>query len=146
MASITLTADYGYTIAVSVVSSVLVTFLGARVGSYRKEAGVPLPTMYAEEAEAKKDKKKLIFNCKQRVHQNTLEGFTSYMVTLLLAGARYPVAAPILGLIWCAGRLAYSYGYTSGNPEKRVYGSWGHIGDLGLVGLNIKMAFDLINA
>ncbi|KAG9066312.1 hypothetical protein KI688_001535 [Linnemannia hyalina] len=135
-----------YTVAVSIVSTVLVTFLGSRVGTYRKEAGVPLPTMYVEEAEAKKDKKKMIFNCKQRVHQNTLEGFTSYMVTLMLAGARYPVAAPVLGLIWCAGRLAYSFGYTSGDPAKRVYGAWGHIGDLGLLGLNIKMAFDLINA
>lgn len=102
--------------------------------------------MYAEESEAKKDKKKMIFNCKQRVHQNTLEGYTSFMVSLMVAGARYPVAAPVLGLIWCAGRLAYSYGYTSGDPSKRMYGAWGHIGDLGLLGLNVKMAFDMITA
>ncbi|KAF8948645.1 Microsomal glutathione S-transferase 3 [Haplosporangium gracile] len=146
MASITLTAEYGYTIAVSAVSTFLVTMLGYKVGSYRKEAGVPLPAMYADEVEAKKDKKKMIFNCKQRVHQNTLEGFTSYMVSLMLAGARYPVAAPALGLIWCAGRLAYSYGYTSGDPNKRMYGAFGHIGDLGLLGLSIKMAFDMIAA
>ncbi|KAF9103730.1 Microsomal glutathione S-transferase 3 [Mortierella sp. GBA35] len=146
MASITLTSDYGYTIAVSVVSTVLVTILGHKVGAYRKEAGVPLPTMYADEAEAKKDRKKLIFNCKQRVHQNTLEGYTSFMVSLMIAGTRYPIAAPALGLIWCVGRLAYSYGYTSGDPNKRIYGGFGHIGDIGLLGLNVKMAFDMITA
>ncbi|KAG0273428.1 Microsomal glutathione S-transferase 3 [Linnemannia exigua] len=146
MATIALNADYGYTVAVSVASTLLVTILGFKVGSYRKEAGVPLPAMYADEVEAKKDKKKMIFNCKQRVHQNTLEGFTSFMVSLMIAGARYPVAAPVLGLIWCAGRMAYSFGYTSGDPNKRMYGAFGHIGDLGLLGLNAKMAFDMITA
>ncbi|KAF9921800.1 Microsomal glutathione S-transferase 3 [Linnemannia zychae] len=146
MASINLGAEYGYTVAVSVVSTILVTYFGVKVGTYRKTAGVPLPAMYADEEEAKKDKKKMIFNCKQRVHQNTLEGFTSYMVSLMIAGARYPVAAPVLGLIWCVGRLAYSYGYTSGDPSKRMYGGFGQIGALGLLGLNIKIAFDMITA
>jgi len=102
--------------------------------------------MYAEEAEALKDKKKMIFNCKQRVHQNTLEGFTTYMVTLLIAGLQYPTASAGLGLIWCLGRMAYSYGYTSGDPKKRQLGAFGHIGDLGLLVLNGKIAFDMIMA
>ncbi|KAF9895757.1 hypothetical protein BX616_008901, partial [Lobosporangium transversale] len=132
------------TLAVSVLSSVLVTGFGFKVGAYRKVAGVPLPQMYADEVEAKKDRKKQIFNCKQRVHQNTLEGFGSYLVTLLIAGLRYPVASAGLGLVWCAGRVAYSYGYTSGDPAKRQWGAFGHIGDLGLLGLTGKIAFDMI--
>ncbi|KAF9179782.1 Microsomal glutathione S-transferase 3 [Haplosporangium sp. Z 767] len=144
MVAFTIAPEYGYTIAVSVLSSVLVTVFGAKVGSYRKTAGVPLPNMYADEAEAKNDKKKMIFNCKQRVHQNTLEGFSSYLISLMIAGVRYPTAAAGLGLVWCLGRMAYSYGYTSGDPNKRTMGAFGHIGDLGLLGLNAKIAYDMI--
>ncbi|KAF9996969.1 hypothetical protein BGZ65_007449, partial [Modicella reniformis] len=132
------------TIAVSVFSTILVSVLGHKVGAYRKVAGVPLPQMYADDAEAKSDQKKMIFNCKQRVHQNTLEGYTSFLVTLLVSGIRYPVAAPVLGMIWCFGRMGYSYGYTSGNPERRQLGAWGHIGDFGLLYLTGKIAYDMI--
>ncbi|KAG0000399.1 Microsomal glutathione S-transferase 3 [Entomortierella chlamydospora] len=144
MTTITIPAEYGYTLAVSVVSSILVTALGVKVGTYRKVAGVNLPQMYADDEEAKKDKKKMIFNCKQRVHQNTLEGFTTYMASLLIAGIQYPTAAAGLGLVWCAGRILYSMGYSSGDPAKRSWGGFGHIGGLGLLGLVGKMAYDLI--
>ncbi|KAG0196521.1 Microsomal glutathione S-transferase 3 [Mortierella sp. GBA30] len=144
MASFTLAPEYGYTIAVSVVSTIVVSALGFKVGAYRKVAGVPLPAMYADEAEAKKDKKKMIFNCKQRVHQNTLEGFSSYLITLMVAGLRYPTAAASLGMIWCLGRMAYSYGYSSGDPSKRIYGTFGHIGEMGLLVLTGKIAYDMI--
>ncbi|KAG0254286.1 Microsomal glutathione S-transferase 3 [Mortierella polycephala] len=144
MVAITLAPEYGYTIAASVFSTVVVTVLAIKVGSYRKVAGVPLPNMYADDAEAKKDKKKMIFNCKQRVHQNTLEGFSSYLLSLMIAGISYPKASAGLGLVWCLGRMAYSYGYTSGDPNKRSMGAFGHIGELGLLGLNAKIAYDLI--
>ncbi|KAK3808746.1 MAG: hypothetical protein J3Q66DRAFT_355542 [Benniella sp.] len=142
--TITIPAEYGYTLAVSVFSTVLLTVFGHKVGAYRKTAGVPLPQMYADEAEAKQDKKKMIFNCKQRVHQNTLEGYPSFLLTLVVSGLRYPIAAPVLGMIWCVGRMAYSYGYTSGDPSKRQLGAWGHIGDVGLLGLTGKIAYDMI--
>ncbi|KAG0354233.1 Microsomal glutathione S-transferase 3 [Gamsiella multidivaricata] len=134
------------TLAVSVASTILVTALGFKVGSYRQIAGVPLPNMYADDAEARKDKKKMIFNCKQRVHQNTLEGFAPYLVSLLVAGLRYPIAAPALGSVWMLGRMAYSVGYTSGDPAKRQMGVWGHIGDIGLLALTGKIAYDMIMA
>ncbi|KAF9349796.1 Microsomal glutathione S-transferase 3 [Mortierella sp. AD094] len=144
MTTITIAPEYGYTLAVSVISSILVTVLGHNVGAYRKVAGVSLPQMYAEDAEAKKDKKKMIFNCKQRVHQNTLEGFTTYMASLLIAGIQYPTASAGLGLVWCVGRVFYSYGYSTGDPGKRNWGAFGHIGEVGLTGLIGKMAYDLI--
>ncbi|KAF9586668.1 Microsomal glutathione S-transferase 3 [Lunasporangiospora selenospora] len=146
MVSFVLSPDYGYTIATTVISTVLVTVLGHRVGGYRKVANVPLPNMYAEASEAKADKKKMIFNCYQRVHQNTLEGYSSYLVSLLIAGLQYPRASAALGLIWCLGRVFYSIGYTSGDPQKRMWGAWGHIGDMGLLILNGKIAFDLITS
>ncbi|KAF8950298.1 hypothetical protein CPC16_004698 [Podila verticillata] len=144
MVTFTVTPEYGYTLAVSVASTVLLTVLGHRVGTYRKIADVPLPSAYADAAEAKVDKKKHTFNCYQRVHQNTLEGYSSFLATLLIAGLRYPIAAPVLGSIWIVGRIFYSIGYTSGNPAKRVFGAFGHIGDLGLLGLTGKMAWDLV--
>ncbi|KAF8923360.1 hypothetical protein EDD21DRAFT_374248 [Dissophora ornata] len=146
MTTIAIPVEYGYTIAVSVASTLLLNVLGYKVASYRKVADVALPNMYADDNEAKKDKKKMIFNCKQRVHQNTLETFTSYMTALLIAGLQYPIAAPALGLLWIVGRIGYSYGYTSGDPAKRSIGAIGYIGSLGLLGLNGKIAFDLIMA
>ncbi|KAG0339266.1 Microsomal glutathione S-transferase 3 [Podila humilis] len=144
MVTFTIAPEYGYTIAVSIASQVLLTVLGARVGTYRKVADVPLPSAYADAADAKADKKKHLFNCYQRVHQNTLEGYTGFMSTLLIAGLRYPIAAPVLGMVWIVGRIFYSMGYTSGDPNKRVLGAFGHIGDLGLIGLTGKMAYDMI--
>ncbi len=38
----------------------------SQVGSARRESGVPYPYLYADQAEAEKDKKKYVFNCVQR--------------------------------------------------------------------------------
>ncbi|KAI1318112.1 Microsomal glutathione S-transferase 3 [Mortierella claussenii] len=144
MTTITLAPEYGYVVAVSVVSAVLVLFFGARVTNYRKVAKVPLPFMYADASECKEDHQKYIFNCYQRVHQNTLEGFSAYLATLLLAGIEYPIASAALGGVWCLGRIFYYIGYTSGNPSARMMGAFGHIGEVGLLGLTGKFAYDLI--
>ncbi|KAF9188067.1 Microsomal glutathione S-transferase 3 [Haplosporangium sp. Z 767] len=146
MITFTVTPDYGYTVAVTVASTLLVSFFGAKVTSYRDVAKVPLPFLYAEPAECKADHKKLIFNCYQRVHQNTLEGFASYLITLMFAGLRYPIASAALGSIWCLGRIFYYIGYTSGKPSARQMGIFGHIGEVGLLGLTGKIAYDLIMA
>ncbi|KAI8606347.1 hypothetical protein EDD21DRAFT_298327, partial [Dissophora ornata] len=130
----------------AIASTVLVTFLGTRVSSYRQVAQVPLPFLYADAAECKTDHKKYIFNCYQRVHQNTLEGFSSYLLTLMFAGLQYPVASAALGSIWCLGRIFYYIGYSSGQPSRRQLGAFGHIGEVGLLGLTAKMAFDLVTS
>lgn len=114
--------------------------------SYRAVAKVPLPYMYADAAEVKEDYQKHIFNCYQRIHQNTLEGFASYLVTLMFAGLQYPIASSVLGGIWIVGRIFYYRGYSTGNPAGRYWGAFGHIGEVGLLGLTGKMAFDLLTA
>ncbi|KAF9296857.1 Microsomal glutathione S-transferase 3 [Linnemannia elongata] len=146
MATITVSPDYGFVVAVAIASCLLVFFFGAKVTSYRKIAQVPLPFLYADANECKEDHKKLIFNCYQRIHQNTLEGFTTYLVMLLLAGLEYPIASAALGGVWCVGRYLYYYGYSSGHPNSRKLGAFGHLGWLGLLGLAGKMAFDLIKS
>ncbi|KAF9102478.1 Microsomal glutathione S-transferase 3 [Mortierella sp. GBA35] len=144
MPTLIVTPEYGYTVAVAVASCFLVIFFGARVTSYRKIAQVPLPFLYADATECKEDHKKLIFNCYQRVHQNTLEVFSMYIVMLLLVGLRFPVPAAALGGVWFLGRCLYFYGYTSGHPNSRFLGAFGHIGEFGLLGLGGYIAYDLI--
>ncbi|GJJ69095.1 hypothetical protein EMPS_01441 [Entomortierella parvispora] len=146
MSTIVLSPEYGYTVAVAVASTVLVSFFGYRVARVRALAKVPLPFMYADAAEVKEDYQKHIFNCYQRIHQNTLEGFSSYLVTLMFAGLQYPIPSAVLGGIWILGRIFYYRGYSTGNPEDRSKGAFGRIGDLGLLGLTGKMAFDLITS
>ncbi|KAG0305344.1 Microsomal glutathione S-transferase 3 [Dissophora globulifera] len=144
MTTLVVAPEYGYTVAVAAASIVLVTYFGARVGSYRKVAKVPLPFLYADAGECKEDPKKYIFNCYQRVHQNTLEGFSSYLLTLMVVGLKHPVTAASLGSVWCVGRVLYYIGYTSGQPAKRNIGALGHIGDIGLLGMMCKMGYDMI--
>ncbi|KAF9091582.1 Microsomal glutathione S-transferase 3 [Mortierella sp. AM989] len=144
MTTITILPEFGYTVAVAVASSALVFFFGARVTKYRSIAKVPLPYEYADPNDCKDDHQKYIFNCYQRVHQNTLEGFSGYLATLLLSGINYPIPAAALGLVWILGRIFYFYGYTTGNPSSRHMGVFGHIGEFGLLGLTGKFAYDLI--
>ncbi|KAF9956975.1 Microsomal glutathione S-transferase 3 [Mortierella alpina] len=146
MATITLDPEYGYTVIATVVSILLVSFLGSRVASYRNVAKVALPFPYADAAECQEDPKKHLFNCYQRVHQNTLEGFSSYLTTLMFAGLWFPVAAPILGLVWCLGRIVYFFGYTTGNPRARLLGAFGHAGEYGLLGLTAYIAYDILSS
>ncbi|KAG0376555.1 MAG: hypothetical protein J3R72DRAFT_438924 [Linnemannia gamsii] len=144
MATIDISPDYGFVVVVAILSCVLVFFFGSKVTSYRKIAQVPLPFLYADAQECKDDHKKLIFNCYQRIHQNTLEGFTMYMIMLLLAGLEYPIASASLGGVWCLGRCFYYYGYSTGHPSSRLLGAFGHIGEFGLLGIAGKLAYDLI--
>ncbi|KAF9359029.1 Microsomal glutathione S-transferase 3 [Mortierella sp. AD094] len=144
MSTITILPEYGYTVAAAVASTFLVYFFGARVTKQRSVAKVPLPFEYADPTDCKDDHQKYIFNCYQRVHQNTLEGFSGYMFTLLLAGVNYPIPAAALGGVWIIGRIFYYYGYTTGNPASRQMGAFGHIGEVGLLGLTGKFAYDLI--
>ncbi|KAF9429551.1 Microsomal glutathione S-transferase 3 [Podila epigama] len=143
--TITLAHNYGYTVSMAVASIALTVFFGARVTSVRETAKVPLPFLYADQAEALEDHKKYIFNCYQRVHQNTLETFPSYLVLLLFAGAWYPLIATGFGAVWFLGRVFYFIGYTSGDPERRLWGTFGHIGELGLLGLSIKVIYDIFS-
>ncbi|KAF9437130.1 Microsomal glutathione S-transferase 3 [Entomortierella beljakovae] len=144
MATIVLQPEYGYTIASAIASMVLVSYFGIRVTKQRSVAKVALPFEYAEASECKDNHQKYLFNCYQRVHQNTLEQFTGYMASLLISGIKYPVASSALGAVWILGRIFYFYGYTTGNPASRQMGVFGHVGEVGLMGLAGKVAYDLI--
>ncbi|KAH9312158.1 hypothetical protein KI387_027193, partial [Taxus chinensis] len=78
---------------------------------------VPCPAMYADENENKNGK---LFNCVQRGHQNSLEAMPMFFVLLTFGGLQYPVAAAVLGVIYCIARYLYFTGYSTGDPAKRL--------------------------
>ena len=86
------------------------------VGRARKLYKVEYPAMYSDTEQ--------VFNCYQRVHQNTLERVTVFLVILLAAGLFNAKMAAAFGFIWLAGRIIYSIGYYSGIPKNRIVGSF----------------------
>lgn len=145
------------------------TWLGIRVGGYRKAAKLGYPTpvrrcltacqtslthnQYADSAHLEKadaDHKKALylFNCAQRSHGNFNENHTSVVVAMLIAGLRYPVATAVMGLGWSLGRIVYAVGYTSTektNGSGRMLGSFFWLFQFGLFGMasycGYKLAF-----
>ncbi|KAL2912152.1 hypothetical protein HK105_208353 [Polyrhizophydium stewartii] len=143
MTTITLTREHGYAAGVGIVSTLYLLGLGFRVAAARRKAGVPYPYLYAERAEADKDPLKNIFNCTQRAHQNTLEGYPIFIVLFGIASIEHPLYAAISGLVWLAGRHAYASGYATGDPSKRTRGNFGYFGSIALLGLAVKTAATL---
>ena len=79
------------------------SWLGIRVTSLRRAAGIPYPYEYAsmEQVNSAKSPAEAAamdkFNCGQRAHQNFNENQATAMVAMLIAGLKYPVAAALLG-------------------------------------------------
>lgn len=55
----------------------------------------------------------------QRAHANFTENLTPFVVSLLVAGLRFPVAAAGIGAAWSASRMLYAYGYAGKGPKGR---------------------------
>ncbi|KAI9023070.1 hypothetical protein CLU79DRAFT_835043 [Phycomyces nitens] len=144
MSPIIVPSEYGYVLATSVVSGLYVFSLGIQTGFARKAANVPYPYAYVEQAEAEKDPKKHVFNCAQRVHQNTLEAFPLYTILLFIGGLEHPKISSAAGLFWVFGRIFYSRGYVSGDPEKRRRGGFGAIGLFTLLGTSVSTIYNLL--
>lgn len=76
------------------------------------------PNAYAPWQEAKEDRAKYVFNCAQRAHGNFIEHQPQFLISLLIAGLRYPVASAAMGLAWCVARIMYAVGYVNGKKEE----------------------------
>jgi len=129
-------SEYGYVILVGVASAFMCTWKSLQVGKARKKYKVNYPTMYSPDND--------MFNCVQRAHQNTLEVLPQFLMVLLIGGARYPIISSLAGLIWIAGRIAYAKGYYTGDPKKRMKGSFGYIGLFTLLGTTVATALNII--
>merc|ERR1719430_2310990 len=113
----------------------MVTWKAMQVGKARKKHKIPYPTMYSPDND--------LFNCVQRAHQNTLEVLPQFLMFLLIGGARYPVISSLAGLIWIAARIAYAKGYYTGDPKKRMRGTFGYIGFLTLLGTTVATGLNV---
>ncbi|THV07610.1 membrane-associated proteins in eicosanoid and glutathione metabolism [Dendrothele bispora CBS 962.96] len=127
-------------------TSFLLVWQGLTVNRTRKAAGIPYPQLYAEKSEAAASPAAMKFNCAQRAHQNTLENIPTIYLTSLLTSLKYPKIAAVAVGIWTVSRIAYSRGYLTGNPDKRInpIGLSGSLVTVGLIGSSAFAVYQLI--
>ncbi|XP_022237308.1 microsomal glutathione S-transferase 3-like [Limulus polyphemus] len=85
-----------------------------------------------------------VFNCIQRAHQNFLENYTQFQVLLLLGGIHYPRLGAAAGLVWLLGRIVYTIGYSTGDPQKRMRGGFQYVGLLFLLYSSVHFGVGLL--
>lgn len=121
--------EYGYVVLTGVASTFLLQWMTYKVVAARKKYEVPYPTLYS------KDNDK--FNCVQRVHQNTLEGYPTFLMLLFTGGLQYPKTCAAAGMVWIVGKVIYAYGYYSDDINNRRYGAISYLGLLTMLGCSI---------
>jgi len=117
--------EFGYVMLCVVYAIVHNIYLAVKVGRARKQYDIQPPALYSE--------KQPLFNCIQRAHQNYIEQLPVFFALLIVVGLAYPIYAAICGAIFVTGRFSYARGYYTGDPEKRLNGSYGMIGFFGLL-------------
>ena len=133
--------NYGYVFAVLGASTIMNGYLTSLVLMARKKYGVKYPTLYAPPGH----KYEAEFNSVQRSHQNTLETYAIVMLQMCACGFVYPITSAVCGGLWVLGRIIYGYGYSSGGPSGRhVGGAISHLGDIPLIVISFKIAYDMI--
>ena len=133
--------DYGYVFGVLGASFLMNGYLTFNVAMARRQYKIEYPALYAP-PDHKYEKE---FNSVQRAHQNTLESYAIVMLQTALCGLVYPKTSALFGGIWTVGRVIYGYGYAKGGPSGRTFGGFvSHLGDIPLVVMCFKIAYDMI--
>jgi len=122
--SLVLPDGYEYVLLTGVASTFLTLWQGTLVGIQRRKAGINYPQLYAEKAEMTTNKEAMTFNNLQRAHQNTLESYSQTMLSLLIAGTRYPRFAATIGGIYIFGRILFTRGYRQGPDKRNIQGGF----------------------
>ncbi|KAH3857527.1 microsomal glutathione S-transferase 3-like [Dreissena polymorpha] len=133
----TLPEGFGYVLLTGVGSLFVNMWMAINVGKARKQYEVKYPQLYHSEPMHK-------FNCIQRAHQNSLENQSGFLLLLFTSGLQYPKISAAAGAVYLAGRIVYALGYYTGDPEKRRYGAFHHIGEIVLLGGTISLAFRVL--
>ncbi|KAG7382084.1 Microsomal glutathione S-transferase 3 [Phytophthora pseudosyringae] len=112
---------------------------GIKVGKARKLYGIEYPQMYAEQS----DKNAKAFNCVQRGHQNIMENVPIFLALIFTSSIYRPQIAAIASFVRIMGFILYMRGYSSGDPKKRMQGSFGYLGLLLNIGLSVEASLRL---
>ena len=135
---------YGYVIlSCAVVPMIASNFImGGAVMKARKKFNVQYPNLYATPGYHDKADD---FNRVQRGHQSMFESLTTFTVTALLGGLKYPIACTVYGLLYSLGNVLFQVGYSDTNLDVAMArykkgGGLKWVGYLGAVGSCISLA------
>ena len=144
--------EFGYIIALTVAFFVQqqVIFVIPVVRA-RAATGIKAPTLYPRDSEIKKlnltDAQVDDYYCKQRAHQNNVEFMSVFMPIFVLAGSMGGVIDTMqvvyAGLVVLGFRMLGGLGYSAG---LRKYSGFFHLGELYILYLLGKAAYDMITA
>ena len=67
-----------------------------------------------------------------------------FLALLIMAGIPFPLTAAISGAVYSVGKLLYFLGYSTGDPNKRLWGSFSYFGLFTLIGCVAKFSWKLI--
>ena len=120
--------------AVTVLAVLILLGAAIMVSRVRRRVGIAPPAMTGSPE----------LDCALRVHGNTVEQFIMFAPALWLATLYFQGwIPPILGAVWCLGRIVYVMGYDSA-AEKRLPGFI--ISQLSIVVLWILAVIGVVNA
>ncbi|TMW56480.1 hypothetical protein Poli38472_006490 [Pythium oligandrum] len=140
MVAVLLKKEHGYILLLVLLMVCVNTWAVEKVDKARKHYGIHYPQMYAEKGHPFEKE----FNCVQRAHQNMLEALPLFLALLFTSSIYRPGVAAICGLVRILGFIVYVHGYSSGDPEKRVWGAFGYLGFLGFLGLTFEGALKFL--
>jgi uncharacterized membrane protein YecN with MAPEG domain len=84
-------------------------------------------------------------DCVLRGHANTVEQFILFLPSLWVAALYFQGwIPPILGLLWCVGRIVFALGYKPANPKGRYPGFF--LGMIAMLALIVLGAIGIVQA
>ena len=138
--------EYGYVLIMSLLLYITQQVLMLiPVMKERSSSNIKAPILYPRDSEIKElglsKEQVLNYYRAQRVHQNNVEVMSVFMPLFLIAGFFEPTKVAIAGAIVWIFRLVGGIGYLYG---KRMYGVPWHLGEIYLLYIIGKTAFDLL--
>ena len=138
--------EYGYVLIIALLLYITQQVLMIiPVMKERSSSNIKAPILYPRDSEIKElglsKEQVLNYYRAQRVHQNNVEVMSVFMPLFLIAGFFEPTKVAIAGTIVWIFRLVGGIGYLYG---KRMYGVPWHLGEIYLLYIIGKTAFDLL--
>jgi|TARA_B110000967_G_scaffold202954_1_gene242702 uncharacterized MAPEG superfamily protein len=138
--------EYGYVLIIALLLYITQQVLMIiPVMKERSSSNIKAPILYPRDSEIKElglsKEQVLNYYRAQRVHQNNVEVMSVFMPLFLIAGFFEPTKVAIAGAIVWIFRLVGGIGYLYG---KRMYGVPWHLGEIYLLYIIGKTAFDLL--